>query len=302
MTAMRPAATAVPAAPDPSTAVPDRSGPLVGALGIEAAARTVGVSPSALRLWERQGLVRPERTPGGLRRYRPEDVARLRAIRHWRAVDGLNAAAIRRLLDDGGAVGAGRTSGGRTAHTGPRSGGAPATLTGPRLRAAREREGMTLRQASSRSGLSVSFISGLERGVTGASIAALQRLTSAYGATLGGLLEEPTVGRVVRPSERRVLDTGAGVRIEHLASATLSLEPQLFVLQAGSSSDGAYSHPGEEFMFVLDGEMTVWLGETEVYRLEAGDALTFPSTVPHRFQAHGDIPTRLIWVNTPPTF
>lgn len=294
---------------------PGAAAPLVGALGIEATAQAVGVSPSALRLWERQGLVRPERTRGGLRRYRPEDVARLREIRRWRSVEGLNAAAIRRLLrsrdgtdgtDMAGSAGVadGAVPGDGTTHALPRStlGRGRPRHTAERLRALRTQAHLTLREAAAGSGLSVSFISGLERGLTGASIAALRRLTAVYGTTLGGLLEEPAVGRLVHPGDRRILDTGSGVRIEHLASSTVALEPQLFVLEPGASSDGAYSHPGEEFMYVLDGDMAVWLGDSEVYRLTTGDALTFPSTVAHRFQALGDVATRLLWINTPPTF
>ena len=49
--------------------------------------------------------------------------------------------------------------------------------------------------------------------------------------------------------------------------------------------------------------MTVWVGETEAYRLtEAGDALTFPSTLPHRWRNDARGETRLLWINTPPTF
>ncbi len=273
---------------------------VVGAVGIEAAARATGVSPSALRLWERQGLIHPERTRGGLRRYRSEDIARLLEIRHLRSAEGLNAAAIRRLLPEAGPQAAGASR----VHAPLRLPGSAtrSRLTAARLRALRARAGLTLREAASRTGLSVSFISGLERGMTGASIATLRRLTAAYDGTLGGLLEEPAVGRLVHPADRQVLDTGSGVRIEHLASATVSLEPQLFVLDPGASSDGAYSHPGEEFMYVLDGALAVWLGEAEVYRLDPGDALTFPSTVAHRFQALGDVATHLLWINTPPTF
>ena len=304
MPAQRPVAARPPqAAPRvDSTAA---GSPVFGAVGIEAAAEAVGVSPSALRLWEQQGLVRPERTPGGLRRYHPEDIDRLRRIRHWRTAEGLNAAAIRRLVPSAGGEGggAGDPAEGTThgpSRTGPRY--VPPQATAARLRALRSGAGLTLREAAGRSGLSVSFISGLERGLTGASIAALRRLTAAYGATLGGLLEEPAVGRLVHPDDRRVLDTGSGVRIEHLASATVALEPQLFVLEPGATSDGAYSHPGEEFMYVLDGALAIWLGDTEVYRLAPGDALTFPSTVAHRFQALGDAATHLLWINTPPTF
>lgn len=295
----------------------------LGAVGIEEAARLVGASPSALREWERQGLVRPTRTSGGARRYGADDVERLHRIRSWRTVDGLNAAAIRRLLE---ASAAGTSSGGRhgpgagghdlvwpgspglsgpSAQVGRRPAPADALPAGSRLRDVRRQAGLTLREAAARSGLSPSFISALERGVTGASIAALRRLVEAYGRTVGELLSDaaPATGRLVRPGERRVLDAGRGIRIEDLFAAPTVLESQLFVLAPGASSDGFYRHVGEEFMFVLAGSLGVWLDEPhEFYRLEAGDALTFPSTVDHRIAALGGIETRVLWINTPPTF
>jgi len=307
----------------------------LGAVGIEEAARLVGASPSALREWERQGLVRPARTAGGARRYVARDVERLQRIRAWRTVEGLNAAAIRRLID-GTVPGAEGSAGGR--HRGPAAEdgaagrnasspagpvlaggpgptapgqGAPgpspaeAAPAGSQLREIRRACGLTLREAGARSGLSSSFISSLERGVTGASIATLRRLVEAYGRTVGELLASgaPASGRLVRPAERRVLDAGRGIRIEDLFAGPTTLESQLFVLAPGASSDGYYRHVGEEFMFVLAGSLGVWLDHPgEFYQLEPGDALTFPSTVDHRIQALGQTETRVIWINTPPTF
>ncbi len=303
---------------------PAATAPL-GAVGIEEAARLAGVSPSALREWERQGLVKPARTPGGARRYLADDVERLQRIRTWRTVDGLNAAAIRRLLD-ASAAGRGSAAGGR--HRSMAGGGQArpeatpeAELAsglavagragvgvwpaGSQLRAIRRSQRLTLRGAAAKSGLSASFISSLERGVTGASITALRRLLDAYGRTVGELLraDAPASGRLVRPAARRVLDAGRGIRIEDLFAGPTALESQLFVLAPGASSDGYYRHIGEEFMFVLAGSLGVWLdGPHEFYRLEPGDALTFPSTVDHRIAALGQTETRVLWINTPPTF
>jgi transcriptional regulator with XRE-family HTH domain len=308
-------------------------------VGIEEAARIVGASPSALREWERQGLVKPVRTPGGARRYLAHDVERLQRIRTWRTVDGINAAAIRRLLDGGDGAGGphramvleadhpahggeigrdGASLGGASlgfsgasasAGTNGANGGEPSTAhawpAGSQLRASRVACGYTLREASRRSGLSVSFISALERGVSGASLATLRRLVEAYGRTVGELLASgaPASGRLVRPAERRVLDAGRGIRIEDLFAGPTSLESQLFVLGPGASSDGYYRHVGEEFMFVLAGSLGVWLDDPhEFYRLEPGDSLTFPSTVDHRIQSLGTGETRVLWINTPPTF
>jgi uncharacterized cupin superfamily protein len=107
----------------------------------------------------------------------------------------------------------------------------------------------------------------------------------------------------VRPTQRRVLDAGRGIRIEDLFAVPTALESQLFVLAPGASSDGYYRHVGEEFMYVLTGSLGVWLDDPhEFYRLEPGDALTFPSTVDHRIAALGQAETRVLWINTPPTF
>lgn len=258
-----------------------------GGLRIGTVARMIGMSASSLRLWERQGLVRPRRARNGYRLYSQDDVDRLRHVRHMRT-QRVNAPGIRRLINLPSAP---ETDGERTPD-------------GARIRRLRLQRGMSLREASRRSGVSVSFLSAVERGTTGASVATLQRLTRAYGVTMLDLFDpSPGIGRRVRPAERPVLDLDdAGVRIEQLAVGPTSLEPQLFVLGPGSSSEGRYSHAGEEFVFVLEGDVTFWVGARERYRLRAGDSLSFPSTLPHRWRNGARGETRLLWINTPPTF
>ena len=255
------------------------------------AARRVGVSPSALRMWERQGLVRPARADSRYRIYTDGDLEQLRSIRRLRQIDHLNAPGIRRVLRD-------------TLQPAADAEGRPERRP---LRRIREERGLSLREASQRSGLSISFLSALERGVSGASVSTLQRLTATYGTTLhelfGGLDEGPA-NRLVRAGERRALQlSSAEVRIEELARGTRHLEPQLFILAPGASSDGAYAHEGEEFLYLLSGALTVWVGDAETYQLTlAGDALSFPSTMPHRWRNDAGGETRLLWINTPPTF
>jgi DNA-binding transcriptional MerR regulator len=253
---------------------------------IGAAARQAGVSASALRLWERQGLVTPRRSQAGYRLYSDADLARLLRIRRMRD-ERLNAPGILRLLSPQRRPPAGIDDG----------------LDGSRLRALRRERGYSLRSAAARAGLSASFLSALERSATDASVATLLRLTRAYGVTTLDLFRSNApAGRRVRSRERQVLELGSGVRIEQLAHEASLLEPQLFVLAAGATSDGAYTHAGEEFMYVLEGALTVWIGPHERYRLNMGDSVTFPSTLPHRWRNRADGETRLLWINTPPTF
>ena len=54
---------------------------------------------------------------------------------------------------------------------------------------------------------------------------------------------------------------------------------------------------------LLSGAVTVWVGDDETHQLtDAGDALTFPSTLPHRWRNDARGESRLLWINTPPTF
>lgn len=255
------------------------------------AARQVGVSPSALRLWERQGLIHPERTRGRYRIYSDTDLALLREVRRLRSVDQLNAAGIRRVL--------------RRVAADPHP--LERGFYGRVLRRLRRDRGMSLSTASRRSGLSVSFLSALERGLSGASVSTLQRLMVTYGATmleLFGASRSRGRARLVKADDREILRIADGaVRIEQLATGSRHLEPQLFVLAPGATSDGAYAHDGEEFIYLLSGSVTVELADDERYRLrQPGDALTFPSTVPHRWRNDASGETRLLWINTPPTF
>ncbi len=272
-----------------------------GLLRIADAARAVGVSPSALRLWERQGLVRPTRDQGGQRRYGADDLARLRRIRRFRQADGFNAPAILRLLAAPGVDPAGEAGTVRDEELRENRDG---TSLAARLRGLRAIAGLSLRAVAARTGLSPSFISAVERGTSGASLAALKRLTAAYGVTVAALAREPAfeTGRVVRHDARPVLEAGHGVRIEDLASPASGLQSQLFVLAPGATSDGAYAHPGEEFMYVLGGRITVWIDEAERHDLAAGDAISFPSSLLHRFAVQGPDESRVLWINTPATF
>ena len=75
-----------------------------------------------------------------------------------------------------------------------------------------------------------------------------------------------------------------------------------FVLAAGASSEGAYNHEGEEFIFVLSGWFEITLDGEEFYQLKPGDSLYFASRRHHSWRNRFDGETVLLWINTPPTF
>lgn len=65
---------------------------------ISVAAELTGMHPQTLRIYERKGLLEPNRTPGGSRRFSDADLARLRRIQEL-TTEGLNLEGVRRVLD-----------------------------------------------------------------------------------------------------------------------------------------------------------------------------------------------------------
>jgi MerR family transcriptional regulator/heat shock protein HspR len=66
---------------------------------ISVAAELAGVHPQTLRIYERKGLLRPERTSGNTRRYSDRDIERLRAIQELTQDEGVNLAGVKRIME-----------------------------------------------------------------------------------------------------------------------------------------------------------------------------------------------------------
>jgi transcriptional regulator with XRE-family HTH domain len=178
-----------------------------------------------------------------------------------------------------------------------------AALPGQRFRRLRARRGLSLAQVARATGVSIGFLSALERGQMRSSVATLQRIAHYYRTNILSLFEAAQENpRLVRPAERKILETTAGVRMELLAWGNTAMEPHLFRVKPNGGSGESYTHEGEEFLHILRGEFEIWLSKNEHYRLKTGDSLYFESSTPHRWRNPGKTETWLLWVNTPPTF
>src|SRR5438270_2855286 len=257
-------------------------------LRISEVARRLGISSSALRAWEQLGLVSPKRTKSHYRLYCEADVRLLQRALFLRRARGLNPAAIVHVLKRQGAVALPAEA---------------ATLPGQRFRRLRTRRGLSLAQVARATGVSVGFLSSLERGQMRSSVATLRRIARFYRTNILSLFEAAGENpRLVRPAQRKILETNAGVRMELLAWGNTAMEPHLFRIKPRGGSGESYSHEGEEFLHVFRGEFEIWLGDAEHYCLKTGDSLYCESTTPHRWRNPGRVETCLLWVNTPPTF
>jgi DNA-binding transcriptional MerR regulator/quercetin dioxygenase-like cupin family protein len=257
-------------------------------LRISEVAKRLGISSSALRAWEALGLVTPQRTQSRYRLYKEQDVRLLQRAIFLRRARGLNPAAIVHVLKRQGVVSIPAEN---------------ADSPGLRFRRLRQRRRLSLAQVAKATGVSIGFLSALERGQMSASIATLRRIARYYRTNILSFFEPAKDNpRLVRPSERKILETTKGVRMELLAWGNTAMEPHLFRIKPGGNSGESYTHEGEEFLHILRGEFEIWLNPDEHYVLRPGDSLYFQSSTPHRWKNPGKTESWLLWINTPPTF
>lgn len=249
------------------------------------AAEIVGVSQSTIRFWEREGLIRPQRTKGGFRRFTWEQIKKLQKIKELKA-RGSGPYGIKKMLKE----------------ESPQSD--YGIKLGDKIKRLRQRKGMTLQELSDNTGLSIAFLSQVENGKTNLSVANLRKIADVLGVNTLYFFDDSTAPRkLVKSGERKSLSSDfKGVRMELLAEGNTAMEPHIFYIEPGAGSEEAYSHQGEEFIFVLEGKLEIWLDEIEHYVLEPGDTLYFKSTHMHRWRNPTGNMTMVLWVNTPPTF
>jgi DNA-binding transcriptional MerR regulator/uncharacterized cupin superfamily protein len=254
-------------------------------------ARILGISRSTLRLWENVGLINPARSSGSYRLYTPELLDVLKRIKYMRDVKKLNVPGIKEALGD------------TLQNQQPKPARNPTADLGSKLRHFRKKRGLTVREAARKAQISPGFLSAIELSSANPSVATIYRLAAAYGSTVLELYDLPVrENRVVRPGNRKSLETKTGVRMELLSTGTRMLETMLIRVPPGTGSDGAYMHQGEDFLYMLEGTLEIWLDEVECQVLECGDSFWFESNRGHRWFNPTNKDAVILWVNTPPTF
>ncbi len=186
----------------------------------------------------------------------------------------------------------------------------PELRIGPRMKHTRLLKGMTLRQLADAAGCSESLLSKIENGRANPSLKMIHRVASALSMPVAGLFQQESDpdSVVLRHGERPVVETdqvrrGEGVQLEavipnapgHLLSGYINhIEP-------GGGSAGDLQHEGEEFGYVLEGEIELKVSGRR-HRIGVGDCFHFRSERPHSYRNVGKKTARILWLNTPPTF
>ncbi|MCA1220176.1 helix-turn-helix domain-containing protein [Streptomyces sp. 8L] len=168
----------------------------------------------------------------------------------------------------------------------------------PRLRELRRSRRLTLEAAAVRAGLSAAHLSRLETGHRQPSLPMLLALARIYGTTVSDLLGEmpPERDPIVRGARAEPVEADGWI-YRQAGNPGRAMQPLRVTVEHGAQGNLVRVHPGEEWLYVLGGNLRLTLGDG-VHLLEPGDSAHFDSLVPHRIAATERAGVDLLFVHT----
>ncbi|WP_053984540.1 helix-turn-helix domain-containing protein [Niameybacter massiliensis] len=164
--------------------------------------------------------------------------------------------------------------------------------------------GLSIRDLSAKCGVSAGTISQIETGKTAPNLVSVYTLCETLGFPISALFVEDCDERIslVRKNERNSFtrNTSNGQSIDE--ALIIKGEHQMWggviTMPPHTSSGAFYYHEGEEFIFILQGNLTFELENYPPYELYEGDTLYYPNEIGHRWENKSDQETKLLIVST----
>lgn len=178
---------------------------------------------------------------------------------------------------------------------------------GNKIKLLRQSKGMTLKTLSEQVGLSIGFFSQLERGLTSVAVDTLSKIAEVLGVNLTYFFSSPKDKEdiVIKSYQQEVSEIINSQIIYYNLSTKLSssnMLPKLVqVLPQGDEEVEEYCHEGEEFIYVLEGILTLYIDHVK-HMLYPGDSVHFDSMLSHNWINTTNANVKLLIVNTPNFF
>ena len=180
---------------------------------------------------------------------------------------------------------------------------------GQRIKTLRIAKGMTLKELSKKTDLSISFLSMVERGLTSVAIVSLKKIADALSQNISTFFLENSSDTI---AEAYTINRGYSPRIRSINgnyiyyslagnNSSFSLAPMYIVLLPGQSRKDVimFKHPGEEFTYVLEGILSFFIDGKE-FLLYPGDSFHGLCNLPHNFVNLSNNNVKVLYVLTPP--
>ncbi len=176
---------------------------------------------------------------------------------------------------------------------------------GEKIKHLRMKNGLTQEELASRCELTKGFISQVERELTSPSIATLVDMLECLGTNLKDFFSDSVEEKVVFKKEDVFIKQDN--ELKHMIKWVIpnaqknTMEPILIHLEVGGSSEEHVPHEGEEFGYVLSGNIYLCLG-TRNYKVKKGESFYFKPTVIHSIENAGKGEAVVLWISSPPSF
>lgn len=172
------------------------------------------------------------------------------------------------------------------------------------LKARRAELGLTLQHIADSSGLSAAFLSQVERGKATPSIVSLMNIAKALKTDINYFITPPAAGSMVRRAdEPEYIDIDSPITYTRLDSAIRNQQMNVLIMELppNSSLPTVHRDEGEDFFYVLEGEVEQTIGDM-VFQLKKGDSAHHNTQVDHSVRNKSRKSARLLWVGTPVIF
>lgn len=179
---------------------------------------------------------------------------------------------------------------------------------GSRIKSIREAKSISLEEVSQRSGLSVDQLLRIEENQNQPSLAPLIKIARVLGVRLGTFLDDnQNIGPVVCRNGEQIqgvsfssetASSHNNLMFSPLAQSKVGRNMEPFLIDIDSASSEGYqlsTHEGEEFLYVLQGEVEVVYGKSN-YTLKAGDSIYYDSIVEHNVHAANESKAKILAV------
>ncbi|WP_432663091.1 XRE family transcriptional regulator [Wukongibacter baidiensis] len=169
------------------------------------------------------------------------------------------------------------------------------------IRRIRKMKDITLKELSEKTGLSVSFLSQIERGVSSMAITSLKKIADALDVPMKKFFDEESDLHFMRKKEEQKFISIERSNMQYKRLSGMfegrKLESILLTYKPNSGDTEEISHEGEEFYYVLQGEATFTI-DRKKYVIKEGETIHFPSTLPHSLSNNSDVELKMLSILT----
>jgi len=176
---------------------------------------------------------------------------------------------------------------------------------GKRIHQLRTKNGLTLEELASRTELTKSFLSQLERNLTSPSFSTLEDIVEVLGVSLADFFKEDTPNQVVFSESDYFVDEKDNMTITYIVpnAQKNEMEPLLLTLAQNGESHEIEPHEGEELGYVLQGRVVLEnLTKKQTFTVKKGETFYIKGDFRHRIVNKGNSVAKVLWISTPPIF